>query len=346
MKNISSSPISNSYYYLKSEDIDISKLNINNNDELIFNIIGFYNDFSDKFPKLYQPKESTQKIIEFNLEEYVNFKLDDKNVYKFEFKNFSVGKQFLYFYFNNAMDLYIYLTELNGESKRINYYRYFNNFDAFLTNSGIYYLEFYQIYDETEYKNEDSFIVILLGLIDIIDFSKNSYTNKKSIKLDNSANIDNVNKYYMVKNLKENKKVIFTYKIEANSYSESPFTICNNNTNICNDNVVSYYFEKGNEYTIFINFIEVYPKYGNFYYYYPIFEFYCDSSESNESSESSESSSDSNSLVYIICGCAFGFIVILIVLFLIIRYFKKKNQSTDFIKETNTLNNENLLSDV
>ena len=337
VKNISSSPISNSYYYLKSEDIDISKLNINNNDELIFNIIGFYNDFSDKFPKLYQPKESTQKIIEFNLEEYVNFKLDDKNVYKFEFKNFSVGKQFLYFYFNNAIYLDIYLTELNGESIEINYYNYNNNFDACLTNSGIFYLEFYIENYITEYKNEGSFIVILSGLIDVIDFSKNNYTNKKSIKLDyfsfRRRNANKYYKYYIVKNLKENKKVIFTYEVET-SYqsSENPFTICNNNTNICNNNVSSYYFKKGNDYTIFIKFIEINQMYSYFYYYYPIFEFH------------SESSSDSNSLVYIICGCAFGFIIILIVLFLIIRYFKKKNQSTDFIKETKTLNKENLLS--
>ena len=331
VKNISTSPISDSGY-LKSEDIDISKLNINNNDELIFNIIGFYNDFSNKFPKLYESKESIQRVLELNLEEYVNFKLEDKNIFKFEYKNLRVGKQILYFYFNNALYLHIYLTELNGESKEIFYSRYYNNID-YLINSGIYYLEFYPLYVGTEYKNEGSFIVILSGLIDIIDFSKNSYSNKKSIKLDNSADIENANKYYIVKNLKENKKVIFTYKSEASTYlSEGPFIICNNNSNICNDNVESYNFEKGNEYTIFINFIVIYPKYGNYYYYYPTFKFY------------SESNSDSNSLIYIICGCAFGFIIILIVLFLIIRYFKKKKQKTDFIKETKTLNNENLLS--
>lgn len=74
VKNINTTPIINSTY-LKSEDIDISKLNINNYDELVYNVIGFYSDFSDRFFRVYEPKESIQKIIEFNLEENVKFKI-------------------------------------------------------------------------------------------------------------------------------------------------------------------------------------------------------------------------------------------------------------------------------
>ena len=276
VKNISYSPISGSSY-LKSDDIDISELNIKNNDELVYNVIGFYNDFTDKLFKVYEPKESIQKIIEINLEEKVKLKLDDKNIFKFKYDNFINEKQFLYFYFNNAIYLNIYLTELNGESKEIRRYSpSYSNLDAYLTNSGIYYLEYYPFNEE--YKNEGSFIVLLYGLIDIIDFSKNSYTNKKSIRIDNFFVPDFVNRYYIVTNLTENKKVIFTYESEKNSYKiENPFIVCNNNTNVCNENIQSYYFEKGNDYTIIIRFIGVYPVNGNYYYYYPIFKFYDES---------------------------------------------------------------------
>ena len=180
VKNISYSPISGSSY-LKSDDIDISELNIKNNDELVYNVIGFYNDFTDKLFKVYEPKESIQKIIEINLEEKVKLKLDDKNIFKFKYDNFINEKQFLYFYFNNAIYLNIYLTELNGESKEITYSPYYDNLDAYIINSGIYYLEFYPSYYQ-EYKNEGSFMAISYGLIDIIDLSKNSYTNKKKLE--------------------------------------------------------------------------------------------------------------------------------------------------------------------
>ena len=338
VKNISYSPISGSSY-LKSDDIDISELNIKNNDELVYNVIGFYNDFTDKLFKVYEPKESIQKIIEINLEEKVKLKLDDKNIFKFKYDNFINEKQFLYFYFNNAIYLNIYLTELNGESKEITYSPYYDNLDAYIINSGIYYLEFYPSYYQ-EYKNEGSFMAILYGLIDIIDLSKNSYTNRKKIRIDDFAIPDFVNRYYIVTNLTENKKVIFTYESNENSYyKENPFIVCNNNTNVCNENIESYYFEKGNKYTIFINFIGAYPSYGNYYYYYPIFKFY---DEANSSKANIDS--DSNSSVFIICGCAFGLIIFLIVLFIIIRYFKNKYQSNYFIMKTNAISNENLLS--
>ena len=331
VKNINTTPIINSSY-LKSEDIDISQLNIKNKDELIYNIIGLYSDFSDKLLKVYEPKESIQKVIEINLEEKVKFKLNDKNIFKFKYNHYGDKKRLIYIYLNNAIYIDIYLTELNGESKGIDYSPYFYNSEIYLTNSGIYYLEFYPYYYQ-EYKNEGSLFVFLCGLIDIIDLSKNCYSNKKSIRIDDISVPDFVNKYYIVTNLTESKKIIFTYESDENPYYiDNPFIVCNNITNVCNDNVKSYYFEEGNTYTIFINFIGVSPRNGNYYYCYPKFKFY------------DESYSDSNSLVYIICGCAFGFIIILIALFLIIRYYKKKNLSTDFIKETKTLNNENLLS--
>ena len=141
MKNISTSPIPFSNYYLKSGDIDISNLNINNNEELIFNVIGFYNDFSDKLPKLYKPKESIQRVVEFNLEENVYFKFEDNNIFKFEYKHSNNEKQFLLFWFNNTEYLEVYLTELNGDSKEFQLHWLlisFNEENAYLTNSGIY----------------------------------------------------------------------------------------------------------------------------------------------------------------------------------------------------------------
>ena len=226
------------------------------------------------------------------------------------------------------------MTQPNGDIKKIDYN--YNNDIAFdyLTKYGIYYLEFHSNYEEY---NEDSFIIILPEkLIGMIDLNKEYYENNRSLIVYNY--IYEYYNYYLVNDLKKNKKIQFTYDSWDTSDKKSPFIVCNNSTNNCEENVQSYYFEKGNNYTIFINFIKFAQGIRN-YYYYPTYKFFSisDDKSSNDSSSSSTP---------LILGIIFGFIgviIILIALFFILRYYKKKKQNIDYIKETGNLNNENLL---
>ena len=219
--------------------------------------------------------------------------------------------------------------------------------ELILKNSGIYYLELYNSYYYSEYgNNKGSFIPVLVNrLIDIIDFSKKEYKNEKNIKLLRKLSPN----YYIVTNLKKDKTVEFTYNVKKDSIYddldnlENPFMVCNNNTNECIDNIISYNFTEGNNYTIYINYI-----YLGYRYCYPSFNLKTiddGNDEENEDENDNEDDDDisTTTLIAIICGSSLGLIILIIVLFFIIRYFKKKNQNVDFVKETNDINQETLL---
>jgi len=324
-------------------DVDIGKLNITNKSEIIINIIAFLGDFSGKIFRLYEPRETIQNIIEINFEEDVKYNFKNKSIFKFEYNNsFGDEHQKIYFSFNKIYYINIYLSQANGDIKKIDYN--FNNDNVFnyLTNYGVYYLEFYTNFEGYD---EDNFIIILpQKLIDIIDLNKEYYENNRSFIVYNY--IYGYYNYYLVNDLKINKKIAFTYKSSNNSDKKSPFIVCNNNTNNCKENVQTYYFEKGNNYTIFINFVKFTQGVRN-YYYYPTYKFYPISDDDSSSKDSSSSSNDSSSSsTALILGIIFGFIgviIILTALFFFLRYYKKKKQNIDYIKETGNLNNENLL---
>ena len=195
-----------------------------------------------------------------------------------------------------------------------------------------------ELYYDFESYAEDNFIIILPEkLIDIIDLSREYYENNRSFIVYNY--IYGYYNYYLVNNLKINKKIAFTYNSSNNSDNKSPFIVCNNNTNNCKENVQTYYFEKGNNYTIFINFVKFTQGVRN-YYYYPTYKFYPISDDDSSSKDSSSSSTG------LILGIIFGFIgviIILTALFFFLRYYNKKKQNIDYIKETGNLNYENLL---
>ena len=317
-------------------NFDIGKLNITNKSEIIIDVIAFLGDFSGKIFRLYEPRETIQNIIEINFEEDIKYSFKNKIIFKFEYNtSFGDEHQKIYFSFNKIHYIDIYLSQFNSEIKKIDYNYNKDNVFNYLTNYGIYYLELY--YDFESYA-EDNFIIILPEkLIDIIDLSREYYENNRSFIVYNY--IYGYYNYYLVNNLKINKKIAFTYNSSNISDNKSPFIVCNNNTNNCKENVQTYYFEKGNNYTIFINFIKFTQGVRN-YYYYPTYKFYPISDNDSSSKDSSSSSTG------LILGIIFGFIgviIILIALFFILRYYKKKKQNIDYIQETGNLNNENLL---
>ena len=63
----------------------------------------------------------------------------------------------------------------------------------------------------------------------------------------------------------------------------------------------------------------------------------------SDDTNSDDSISSSTALIYGIIFGLIGLIIILIALFFILRYFKKKKQNVDYVRETRGLNNENLL---
>ena len=331
IKNIYEGPTTDSPDLI-GVDLDIDELNIMNKNEIIINVVAFLGDFSGKIFRLYEPKETIQNIKEINFEEEVKYSFKNKSIFKFEFNNSFADEHLkIYFSFKYIYYINIYLTQLNGDIKKIDYNFNKDNVFGYLTKYGIYYLELHSSFEEY---TEDSFIIILPErLIDIIDLNKEYYENNRSFIVYNY--IYGYYNYYLVNDLKKNKKIKFTYNSKDTSDKKSPFIVCNNKTNNCKENVDSYYFEKGNNYTIFINFIKFTQGVRN-YYYYPTYKFYSISDDKSSNDPSSSSTP-------LILGIIFGLIIILIALFFILRFFKKQKQNTDYIKETGNLNNENLL---
>ena len=317
-----------------SDNIDISKLNVTNTTELVVTVIS--NDIPGNLFRFYEPKEPRTGVKKIQLEENINFNLENEFIFSFEYTHLIDREQTLSLYFNGVFSIKIFLT-YNDNIKRVfnNDYNGIINFT--LTNSGIYYLEIYENVNSQYYKRNGTFLPILINrLIDIIDFSKKEYKNNKIIKLKSKIGPN----YYIITNLKKDVKVEFTFEIEnLNISQENPFVVCNNNTDECIDNVTSYDFIKGNNYTIFINYILI-----SYSYYYPSFSFKGYNSKDNDNKDDdNDDGLNTTTLIAIICGSIFGFIILIIVLFFIIRHCKKKNQNIDFSKETQEISNENLL---
>jgi len=80
--------------------------------------------------------------------------------------------------------------------------------------------------------------------------------------------------YYIVTNLKKDKQFNFTFEEKSIvGKRENPFIICNNNTDECIKNVISFNFRKGINYTIYIYYL-LGISISDSYYYYPKFKFY------------------------------------------------------------------------
>ena len=276
-------------------------------------------------------------------------------------------------FFNTLFFLDIILTHKDEIKKE--YYSYNTDFNFILTYSGKYYLEIYKSYNSFVNTKEGTFIAVLTErLIDIIDLSEKEYKNDKMIKLPREAGPN----YYIITNLKKDKQFKFT--CEGKSIvgeRKNPFIICNNNTDECIKNVISYNFTKGINYTIYISYLLGINKDGS-YYYYPSFRFYDNNRVDVDEGEDKKVGIDENktednrlntttnkstnkttntttntttktttktTTLAIINAASIGGSIILLILFLIINYFKNKKQNINFDNETNILYNENSLNE-
>ena len=273
------------YIDMLAANIDISKLNVKENNELIANIIN-YNSLN--IYKALEFKLQKPDFIKFDIEEEVSFNFEDRNYFKFEYTHESDSPQEIYFYFSSMYNFYVLFTdelktsifEFNTNEKEL--------MKIILTKSGTYYIEFYSP-NSTYSIYDNRFISFFPGkiIIDTIDLSEKMYYRKSKVEKIKAIVEPNISNIYKVKNLKNDTLIYFSYTIEneeeeedvfgSNEFS-NPFEICNDNTNNCTNNITFFKFLKGNEYTIYIHFAKnLWREESNFYYYptymfFPIFE--------------------------------------------------------------------------
>ena len=253
-------------------DVNLSNLKIEENTELIITIV-CYSIFTERLLKFYTPKEykfeNEKEPIEIDFFEEIIFNSQNRNYFKFKYNhenenavkiyiNVKVYNNDYYFIFIGPEKQEIYKIEYGGNNIQIN-----------LEESGIYYIKILEVRDRSQ-NYADYFYIFATGtLIDIIDFTKKAYYNNMEISFNYKENPN----MYRVNNLKNDIYVYFDYSLDRYSYDEeiypNPFEICNKN-NECEKNITIYKFEKGNNYTIYINSISK----DNRYYYFPSYFFF------------------------------------------------------------------------
>ena len=269
--NSSSSSIVIKSFFQESFDeliyskVNISKLNINKNTELIITIVCF-SIFTEKIMLFYTPKYyifgDEEDPIEINFFEEIVFNSDNRNYFKFKYKNENDNAAKIYVNLNVYDNEYYFIFIGPNKQHIFNIENSEENIQIDLEESGIYYIKFLEesIWDEDYVV---TFYIFMPGaLIDTIDLTKKKYYNDKYFYLDNkeSPNMIKVN------NLKNDIYVYFDY-LRYYDY-QNPFEICNKN-NECDKNITIYKFEKGKNYTIYINVIfHYFPS----YLFFPIFE--------------------------------------------------------------------------
>ena len=321
------------------DDVDISAINLgdDNNKNFVITVVSLFNEYSGDLIKYYEPKENNKNIIkEIHLEEEINFNLEKNYIFRFEYNDLYFGKdQKLTLFFNRNFSFDIYLTYKDTINKKI--FNFNDIADFILTHTGKYYLEIYNSTKSQSATIKGTFIAILTDrLIDIIDLSKKEYKNNKTIILSRKVGPN----YYIINNLIENKNFKFTFEVRNKTViDDNPFIVCNNITNECLENVNSYNFTKGNNYTIFIRYLFIIDDFGEGYYY-PSYRFY----EKDEEIKNKITNDGMNSAIVaiIIIVSSLAFIILIISLVFIFRYCKKKHEDIELIEETSEIKNESL----
>ena len=331
-------------------DLNITELKSDDNTDLVITAISLYNDYSGNIFKYYTPiaMNTNKKVKQIQFEEYFDFNVENNNsVFTFDYVHrFKGREQKLIILIKEAKKLDIYLTS-NGNITRVVFHQIYTS--SMLYESGKYYFELFKGYNsDIDINKGTCFLILTEILLDIIDLSKKSYSNKKAITFPFRLNPN----YYIVTNLTQNKSFQFTFKDAEGikAYDENPFIVCNNITNECTRNVSSYNFTEGNNYTIYISYLLYLDyKYSGFYLY-PSFNIYSGEGEDDETDGNNNDGNDTKddglsttTLSIIIVGSVVGFVIILVSIFLIIRHFKKKNQNIDFDEKTKEMSKVNLL---
>ena len=255
------------YEFLISEEIDISKIVKNKNDDYVINIISFNIENFYRFEifssVIFNKKEKNKKPIELKFCNKISLN-PRKNYFTY---NHLTDEKLIFsmkILKNKSDDELLFLT-LKRDNEVIKTYTNQGEdlIEIIFEKKGKYSLEVYPYYDE----NIFFYFYPFNSRIEEIDLTKKYYSGF-AFK-NNSA-------YYKVNNLKEDKLVYFTFGFDWIDYDKSLFTICEKKNNECITNVYSYNFLKGKEYIIYFNFKEYLKKLWSItiidYNFFPIFE--------------------------------------------------------------------------
>ena len=214
-------------------------------------------------------KNIDKEAKEFILGETVTFNLYDNNYFKLDYNPEIEDNTTVFLTFENGIDLLnLKDPENNIEIIECKYYYETYIMEFNLTTKGIYYFEFIS---DSNNNFDNSFTTFVPGkIIDIINLNQNIYYSK--IKIETLLDYQ-MYSMYKVKDLIEDKYVFFGYQKSYyfdDNYT-NPFTICKENSSECVTNVNIYKFSKDYEYTIYINFVNLYNT--SYYFYFPFLFF-------------------------------------------------------------------------
>ena len=252
------------------EEIDISKISKNENNEYVITIISYninkFNHLEFYTPVEYNEENTNKNAIELKLGEKMIFN-SYKNYFKYEHLSDEIITVYFIFDIDKDKNIAILLSQENEEEKIIP--ACIDIKKIHFNKSGTYFLEFIPF--ENDNKNITFYTYSFKRMIDEIDLSKNIYSNFLLLKKTGLYEKFNLS-YYKVKNLKEDKYVYFTFE-GARNYKKyiNPFIVCKNNFDECEENVFLYKFIKGNNYTIYIGLINNIDIYGYAFEKYAFF---------------------------------------------------------------------------
>ena len=265
------------YYYnedLITEEINISKIIQNENDEYVINIISnnlaYFNHFDIYNPVIYNERYIKENPIELKFFDKITFN-PEKDYFVYDHLVNEKLVIYIDIDLNRYGKIFLILTEKCGIIKKYEFYRVALQ-EIIVEKKGRYFLEFI---NKEDLKEENNLVNIYFypfnAMIEEIDLTKYKYSgcfiNDKL-----SSYKDKYLAYYKVNNLKEDNQVYFTFGNDLYSdYNYSPFVICKNKNDECINNVFSYNFLKGKEYSIYITLNDNLSKAIINYCFFPIF---------------------------------------------------------------------------
>ena len=255
-------------------EIDINKIIQNEDDEYIINIISnnlaFFNHLDIYNPVIYNEKYEKENPIKLKFFDKIIFN-PEKDYFVYDHLVDEKLVIYIDIDLNKYGKIFVTSTGNNGIIKKYGFYRITLQ-EINFEKKGRYFLEFINIEDLEEENNLINIYFYPFNiLIEEIDLTKYKYSgcfiNDKLPTYNNGYLA-----YYKVNNLKEDKQVYFTFGNYLDFYNYSPFIICRNTNDNCRNNIFSYNFLKGKEYTIYITLNDNLPKAIINFCFFPIFQ--------------------------------------------------------------------------
>ena len=206
--------------------------------------------------------ETIDKEVEFKIGDIVTFNpLNDCN---FVFNNLKENFTIILYLIKPLFSYRIELQEPDGNKIDLDYF-YRASTSAFFATLNKVGNHYFKIKAKHHFYNiDEKFSSIAPGeVVGTINLNKEIYYS--NLTIESEKLYEPV--MYKINNLNEDKYVYFEYEREDSE--ANPFKICVNKEDQCESNQKFFYFEKGKEYTIYIQFVKSKYDFFNEYYYIP-----------------------------------------------------------------------------